>query len=65
LDQDREIAVVKVAWDIDSRGRVGSVEYLSLAKVDDTWRAVNILWKDDRSHGDDLMGEAAAAGWVL
>ena len=65
LDQEREIAVVKVAWDIDSEGHVGSVDYLSLAKTDDRWRAVNILWQDDRSHGDDVIHEADAAGWIL
>jgi len=65
LDQGREIAAVKVAWDIDSQGQAGSVDYLSLAKADDRWRAVNILWQDDRSHGDDPINEAGAAGWIL
>ena len=65
LDQDREIAVVKVAWDIDSNGQVGSVDYLSMAKADDRWQAVNILWQDDRSDGDDVINEADAPGWIL
>ena len=68
LDVLGHVLARRVLWRVlvgDRRWLVDSIDYLSLAKADDTWRAVNILWQDDRSHGDDLIGEADAAGWVL
>ena len=65
LDQEREIAVVKVAWDIDWKGKWAAWIIFRWPKRTTGGGRSAFFWQDDRSHGDGVINEADAAGWIL